>query len=74
MRGSKHTMAHRFAGIVLRHPFGIILVAALGGVLALLMTATRLTFRTNRLDLLRGTTTDNSATRMTGSSRICRGT
>jgi hopanoid biosynthesis associated RND transporter like protein HpnN len=52
MRGSKHTTSHRFAGIVLRHPFGIILVAALGVVLALLVTATHLTFQTNRLDLI----------------------
>jgi uncharacterized protein len=52
MRGSKHTIYHRFAGIVLRHPFGIILVAALGVVLSLLVTATQLTFHTNRLDLI----------------------
>jgi uncharacterized membrane protein YdfJ with MMPL/SSD domain len=52
MRGSKQTLYHRFAGIVLRHPVAIILAAALGVVLALLVTATHLTFQTNRLDLI----------------------
>jgi len=45
-------MYHRFAGLVLRHPFGILLAAALGVILSLLMTATQLTFQTNRLDLI----------------------
>src|SRR5919198_2706168 len=52
MRGSKQTLYHRFADIVLRHPFAIMLAAALGVVLALLVTATHLTFQTNRLDLI----------------------
>ena len=52
MRGSTRTMSRRFAGFILRHPVGIMLVAALGGVLALLVTATHLTFQTNRLDLI----------------------
>ena len=52
MRGSTHTMSHRFAGFILRHPVGIMLAAALGLVLSLLVTATHLTFQTNRLDLI----------------------
>jgi uncharacterized protein len=52
MRGSTHTMSHRFAGLMLRHPFGILLAAALGVVLSLLVTAMHLTFQTNRLDLI----------------------
>jgi hopanoid biosynthesis associated RND transporter like protein HpnN len=52
MKGSTHAMSHHFAGIILRHPFGIMLVAGLGVVLALLITATHLTFQTNRLDLI----------------------
>jgi hopanoid biosynthesis associated RND transporter like protein HpnN len=52
MRGSTHTIYHRFAGMVLRHPVGIILAAALGVVLSLLVTATYLSFHTNRLDLI----------------------
>src|SRR6266511_3690323 len=52
MRDSKQPMYHRFAGLVLRHPFGIILAAALSVVLSLLVTAAHLTFQTNRLDLI----------------------
>src|ERR671930_408108 len=52
MRGSKQTLYHRFADIVLRHPFAIMLAAALGVVLSLLLTATHLSFHTNRLDLI----------------------
>jgi uncharacterized membrane protein YdfJ with MMPL/SSD domain len=52
MQGRKYTIYQRFAGIILRHPFGILLAAALGVILSLLLTATHLTFQTNRLDLI----------------------
>jgi len=52
MKGSTHTLSYRVAGIILRHPCGIILAAALAGILSLLVTVTHLTFRTNRLDLI----------------------
>src|SRR5215510_9993869 len=52
MRGSTHTLYHRFAGLILRHPFGLLLAAALGLLLSLLLTARHLTFQTNRLDLI----------------------
>jgi len=41
-----------FVGLVLRHPFGVLLVAALGVAFSLLLTATRLEFHTSRLDLI----------------------
>src|SRR5262249_42403942 len=52
MKGSMHTLSYRFAGIILRHPCGILLAAALAGILSLLATATHLTFQTNPLDLI----------------------
>src|SRR5262245_5867878 len=52
MRDSTHSPSHRFAGFILRHPVGILLAGALGLVLSLLVTATHLTFQTNRLDLI----------------------
>jgi uncharacterized protein len=52
MRGSTHAMSHRFAGIILRHPGGILLAATLGVILSLLVTGMHLTFQTNRLDLI----------------------
>jgi uncharacterized protein len=52
MKGSMHTLSYRFAGIILRHPCGILLAAALAGILSLLVTATHLRFQTNRLDLI----------------------
>jgi uncharacterized membrane protein YdfJ with MMPL/SSD domain len=52
MRDSTHTLAHRFAGLLRRHPVGILGAATLGVALSLLVTATQLTFHTNRLDLI----------------------
>jgi hypothetical protein len=44
MKGRTHFLSYRFAGIILRHPCGIMLAAALAGILSLLVTATHLTF------------------------------
>jgi hypothetical protein len=52
MRGSTDSLSCRFAGIILRHPYGILLAAALAGILSLFVTTTHLTFQTNHLDLI----------------------
>lgn len=41
-----------FVALAVRHPFGVLLAAALGVSLSLLLTVTQLAFRTNRLDLI----------------------
>ena len=48
-------MHHVYSGIVgtiVRHPVSVILIAALGVVLSLLVAATHLEFDSNRLDLI----------------------
>jgi hopanoid biosynthesis associated RND transporter like protein HpnN len=47
-----HNVYSGIAGTIVRHPIGVILIAALGAVLSLLVTATRLEFHTNRMDLI----------------------
>ena len=49
---SERNMYRRGAGFILRHPLGVVLAGILGAVLSLLVTATHLTFHTNRLDLI----------------------
>jgi len=51
MKVSKRNAFHFLVGIILRHPFGVLLVGVLGVVLSLLLTGTYLGFHTNRLDL-----------------------
>lgn len=41
-----------FVDIILRHPFAVVLIAAVGVALSLLMTATHLEFHTDRRDLI----------------------
>jgi hypothetical protein len=47
-----HNVYSGIVGTIVRHPIGVILIAALGAVLSLLVTATRLEFHTNRMDLI----------------------
>jgi uncharacterized protein len=51
MKVSKRNVFHCLVGIILRHPFSVLLVGVLGVVLSLLLTGTYLGFHTNRLDL-----------------------
>jgi hypothetical protein len=52
MKVSQRNAFHFLVGIILRHPFGVLLVGVLGVILSLLLTGTHLGFHTNRLDLI----------------------
>ncbi len=52
MKVSDRNVYRLCAGFILRHPLGVLLAGALGAVLSLFVTATHLTFHTNRMDLI----------------------
>src|SRR5262245_36275529 len=47
-----HNVYNGNVGTIVRHPITMILIAALGAVLSLLVAVTRLEFHTNRMDLI----------------------
>src|SRR5215510_2170001 len=52
MKISDRNVYCRWAGFILRHPFGVVLTGVVGAVLSLFVTATHLAFHTDRMDLI----------------------